>query len=447
MLFMEFLLNKSKIFGLLTIVLIMVSIVSGKSRWQLYPLYLLGAIYFILVLFNYFKVLALSPLFTKWIIGTGFFLIGISIILLLVFPKEKLPLPSGSFQVGTRFFELEDSSRNEVYSNNKNDKRKLKYGVWYPADKIKGYKKSKWIQDGLALTRQLASSMHMLPFMLDHTAEISSNSYLGPPISKSADKYPLVIISHGWKGFRELHTDFAEELASNGFIAVSIDHTYGSQAVKFEDESLAYLNEDALSSIGNPSKYASDSNILVTTYGEDVASVLDDLERLNKNNPDFKSKLDLDAIGVVGHSTGGGGDVFISIKDKRIKALLGLDAWVNPIPADILKEGLQINSLFLRSEQWSKGPNNIALDILLNNSKNANLIEMNKTNHVDFTMAYMYSPLSKYVGFTGELGGRKSSEIQREIILSFFDKNLRNNGHDKYLDEIIDKYENLNLQR
>lgn len=425
----------------------MVSIVSGKSRWQLYPLYLLGAIYFILVLFNYFKVLALSPLFTKWIIGTGFFLIGISIILLLVFPKEKLPLPSGSFQVGTRFFELEDSSRNEVYSNNKNDKRKLKYGVWYPADKIKGYKKSKWIQDGLALTRQLASSMHMLPFMLDHTAEISSNSYLGPPISKSADKYPLVIISHGWKGFRELHTDFAEELASNGFIAVSIDHTYGSQAVKFEDESLAYLNEDALSSIGNPSKYASDSNILVTTYGEDVASVLDDLERLNKNNPDFKSKLDLDAIGVVGHSTGGGGDVFISIKDKRIKALLGLDAWVNPIPADILKEGLQINSLFLRSEQWSKGPNNIALDILLNNSKNANLIEMNKTNHVDFTMAYMYSPLSKYVGFTGELGGRKSSEIQREIILSFFDKNLRNNGHDKYLDEIIDKYENLNLQR
>ena len=59
----------------------------------------------------------------------------------------------------------------------------------------------------------------------------------------------------------------------------------------------------------------------------------------------------------------------------------------------------------------------------------------------------MYAPLSKYVGFTGELGGRKSSEIQREIILSFFDKNLRNNGHDKYLDEIIDKYENLNLQR
>ncbi|MGO1468618.1 MAG: alpha/beta hydrolase [Tissierella sp.] len=53
----------------------------------------------------------------------------------------------------------------------------------------------------------------MPAFILDHTADIDSNSYYKAPIDNTLDKYPLVIISHGWKGFRELNTDYAEELA------------------------------------------------------------------------------------------------------------------------------------------------------------------------------------------------------------------------------------------
>ena len=284
----------------------------------------------------------------------------------------------------------------------------------------------------------------MPAFMLDHTGDIYSNSYLEAQISNAEDKYPLVIISHGWKGFRELHTDYAEDLASNGFIVISIDHTYGSQMVKFKDGKVAYLNEDALSNIASPSSSDSDSNTLATTYGEDVASVIDDLEKTNSGDKDLKDKMDLDRIGLLGHSTGGGGDVYISLKDKRVKALMGLDAWVNPIESQTLKQGLAIPSLFLRSQQWSQGPNNIALSNLFQNSDSASLVQMNKTNHVDFSMSYMYSPLSRYVGFTGDLKDRLSSETQREIILKFFDEKLRSlESKDEYLDEVIKKYDFL----
>ncbi|MDY0234776.1 MAG: dienelactone hydrolase family protein [Gudongella sp.] len=443
--FIEFILEKSKIIGPLIIIGGLLIAAFGKSRWQYYPVYLLFILYIILIMINNSKPLELNTSMVRWVLGIGIFLIATTIIFLLVLPKEKLSIPSGQFRVGTRIYELEDETRNEIYSEKKNDKRKIKYQVWYPAEKTEGYKKAKWIDEGVILTRQLARSMHMPFFMLDHTAVISSNSYFDAPINNTLDTYPVVIISHGWRGFRSLHTDYAEELASNGFIVISIDHTYGSEAVKFEDGSLAYLNEEALSSLAKPSKYDKDSTILVTTYGKDVASVIDDLEKLNSTNPDLKGKLDLESIGLLGHSTGGGGDVYISLKDKGIKALLGLDAWVKPIESE-LEQGLSIPSLFLRSGEWSEGPNNSALYLLINNSENATLIQMNETTHVDFTRAYMYSPILKYVGFTGKSGGREALGIQKEFILNFFDKNLKNYDKDEnYLLGIVDKYDNIEL--
>nr|WP_300006249.1 hypothetical protein [Tissierella sp.] len=431
---MELILEKYKFLGLFVILGIVAHIASGKSRWQYYPIYFVGLVYLVMILLNYFNILNLNPPVSKWMMGIGLLLIIISIILIIILPMEKLPKPSGNYKIGTVTYDLQDKTREEKYTADKNDKRKIKYQVWYPAEKTKGHKRAKWIYDGKYLTRQLASSMYMPSFMLDHTSKINSNSYLKAPVDTSLDRYPIVIISHGWSGFRELHTDYAEELASNGFIAASIDHSYGSQGVKFEDGTTIDIKKDAIKN----------SNLLVKTYGEDVVSVLDDIEKLNKDDEIFKGKLDLDSIGALAHSTGGGGIVHASLKDPRIKTLLGLDAWVEPIQNEIRDEKLAIPALFLRSEQWSKGPNNKPLINLVKNSDRASLIQMNDTNHVDFSMSYMYSPITKYIGFTGKLGGRVSSKVQREFILNFFEDNLRageGEEEEKDLKEIADKYD------
>lgn len=252
-----------------------------------------------------------------------------------------------------------------------------------------------------------------------------------------------MLISHGWRGFREFHTDYAEELASNGYIVISIDHTYGSQLVSFKDGSIAKINREALPNFTPPKKFLAYSSALATTYGKDVLTVLDDL---NKNDTHLQNKLDLESIGLLGHSTGGGGMVYVALEDSRIKALMGLDAWVEPLKGYNIDKGLQIPSLYLRSEQWSKRPNSKYLNIIINNSAQASLIELAKTKHIDFSMAYMYSPVTKYINFTGKLGGRKSSEIQRELILEFFNKNLRYNlGSENYLSDIEDKHKAVQI--
>ncbi len=436
----DFILGREKLIGAIIIIAVLAHMIFGKSRWQYYPIYLLAFLSVTLMLYVSFPSVNISRNLYRFFSISFIILSLTSIVFLLALPMEKLPKPRGKYLIGTKIYDLIDDSRSEIYSQNLNESRKIKIQVWYPADKVDGYKKAKWIGDGTILTRHLAKNMHMPFFMLDHTSLIDSNSYKDAPLSDHLDSYPLVLISHGWLGFRELHTDFGEELASNGYIGVSIDHTYGSQAVKFKDGSVAYLNPQALSGRGSSANFSNSSKRLVKTFGEDVISVINEMEDLNKYDRDFKSKLDLNRIGLLGHSTGGGGDVYVSLKDPRVKALLGLDAWVEPIEKLLLNKSLSIPSLFLRSSQWERGPNNRPLNALVEKSQDSTLIQIDKATHVDFSMAYMYSPLTKLVGFTGRLEGRQASEIQRDLILSFFDENLKE--RERSIIEIIDSYEN-----
>ena len=283
--------------------------------------------------------------------------------------------------------------------------------------------------------------------MLDHTADIKSNSYLSAPLQRrkrTLSRRPHLSRMAG--GFRELHTDFAEELASNGFIAVSIDHTYGSQAVKLPDGTVAYLNPDALPGRYGEEGFAEASQLLVTTYGEDVLSVLNDLEKRNSEDDFLRNRLDLSSVGVMGHSTGGGGDVHAALMDSRIRALLGLDAWVNPLDKEVLSQGLSIPALFIRSEQWSQGPNNTALGMLLSASEERHLSPDEQNQPCGLLHGlYVLATLAKYIGFSGDMGGREAISLQKKLLLEFFDASLRNpSGLESLnLEEIMESNDSL----
>ena len=438
--FLELLLEKSKLIGFFIIVLFGIHLIFDKIKWQFYPLYFLVLIYLLMIIFNYINILSITPRGSKWLLGMGGFLVLSSLSLNAIFPTDSVAIPSGPFKIGTQTFELTDENRTEAYSDSMDSPRKIKVQVWYPTDNVENLNRVKWISEGKTLTRQLAKSMHAPYFLLDHLADIDSNSYEDALISNAFESYPVVVISHGWKGFRELHTDYAEALASNAYIAISIDHTYGSQYVSFENGEEAFLNKDALPSIVSPSQFNDHANQLATTYGDDVKLVLDDL-------PNLKLNLDLNRIGLLGHSTGGGGDVYASTTDKRVKALLGFDAWVNPLKPETLKKGLSMPALFVRSEQWGKGPNNKALDTIIKNSDQSSFLQMDETKHVDFSMSYMISPILEHVGFIGKLGGEQSSEIQKRLILDFFNQTLKRDEpySSEFLKAIISEYDAVNL--
>ena len=282
-----------------------------------------------------------------------------------------------------------------------------------------GYEKAPWLEDGKVVSRALARDFGLPSFVLDHTIDIMSNSYFEAPINDDLSEYPVIVISHGWRGFRNLHTDFAEDLASMGYIVIGIDHSYGSVATVFSDDEIAYLNLDALPDRETTDEFLDYANQLVYTYASDITTTIDYLEEINmeSNASRFSGKLDLSNIGLLGHSTGGGADVAVALNDTRIAALIGLDAWVEPIEDNEITKGLSIPSLFIRSGDWEVGLNNANLYSLIENSSTPSMLfQIDGTTHFDFTMVYMYSPFTTYLGFTGDVEGQYLNSIQKSMI-------------------------------
>lgn len=356
-----------------------------------------------------------------WSITLLFFFL-ISIAIQLVFPIYTIPEPSGANQIGTTNIII-DTSRDEIYTQNEDDTRRFKIQLWYPAEEVDGYEQALWLEDGIEVSKALSKDFGFPAFLLDQTSAVTSHAYVDAPLMNQSSPYPIVILSHGWSGFRNLHTDIAEELASQGYIAVSIDHVYGALAVDLNG-SFVYKNPDALPQREDTPNFLDYAEKLVQTYGEDVISTLDYLEVLNDTESSmFQGKFDMSNIGVVGHSTGGGGVVYAAMNDARIDVLIGLDAWVEPLGYEALEEGLSIPAVFLRSESWEVGYNNDYLYALLDHS-DATLYQVNGTTHFDFAMVYMYSPLVKTFGFTGEHDGEYLNLMLETVILDMVDTSL-----------------------
>ena len=398
------------------------------TRWQLYPLYIAGILLIGIAILSLFEIIGFQNkrVFRVIILVLSGLLVIISGISNFVFPMYEIPLPSGDFLIGTESFVLIDENREEFYGEG--GQRKIKIQFWYPAESTDGYDLVPWLEDGKVVAQSLATDTGLPSFVLNHTSQIMSNSYREAPINETYSEYPIVVISHGWRGFKNLHTDLAEELASLGYIVVGIDHTYGSVATVFSDDEIAYLNLDALPDRETTSNFLEYANTLVNTYAGDITLTLNELEKMNTGEvlSRFEGKLDLENIGLLGHSTGGGAGAAVAINDDRVKALFGMDSWVEPISDTEIAIGLDIPAIFLRSESWDTGPNNVNLmRLVMQNIDNTRLYQIKGTTHYDFSMAYMYSPLTKNLGMTGELEGDYLVSIFKSMIREFFDQTLK----------------------
>ena len=412
----------------LTIFFTLIHLIFGEYRWQILPLYISITIsIFLLIIYmvnhqwaNHYKISR------KILLTLSTVSILISMIVSMILPVYDVIKPTGTYDIGTTSYVLTDESREEIYADV--GKRMIKTQFWYPAKTTLGYEIAPWIQDGKKVTTALASGYGFPSFMLNHMTKIDSNAYLDAPISDDLNSYPIIVLSHGWTGLRSLHVDIAEELASYGYIVVGIEHTYGSIATVISDEDIRYLNPEALPNTDTESEFMVYANQLVTTYANDIMFTLDELEKMNQGDisSKFEGKLDLSKIGLIGHSTGAGADTLVALNDERIKAIIGMDAWVEPILQSDLDKTLNIPALYLRSEEWEIGNNNINLNHLVDNSQNdAYLYQIDHTIHYDFSMVYMFSPISKYVGVTGKVDKDEMISIMRGIAVSFFDENLK----------------------
>nr|WP_038131562.1 dienelactone hydrolase family protein [Thioclava indica] len=105
----------------------------------------------------------------------------------------------------------------------------------------------------------------------------------------SAGPFPVIVISHGYPGNRFLMSDLGENLASKGYVTVSIDHLDSTY--------------DNMAAFGST----------LVNRPLDQLFVVDQIDKLSKDKTSFLSGLaDSDHTGLIGYSMGGYGAVIVA---------------------------------------------------------------------------------------------------------------------------------------
>lgn len=409
----------------LTVLVGILQIIVEGYRWQMVPIFIFSIVLFAIALPAIIKPAYKSPpRFRQKMIGLllALVLYAVAYALPVLLPIPKLPDATGPFQVGTFSMMLTDSSREELYSDNPNEPRRIMIQVWYPAEPLPGDESAPWM-DHVELIGPAISRFLKLPgFFLDHLKYEKTGAFLDAPISDAQNNYPVLLFSHGWKGFRAQNSFQAINFASNGYVVVAVDHSYGAILTVFPDGSLAYNNPNALPSDMPDDQYLPIANKLINQWSGDLGFVLDTLRTFNENDPvhGLTGHLDLDKVGVYGHSTGGGATVEFCGRDPRCKAGLGMDAYLKPVSETILDLGLRQPFLFMFSETWSSETNWGLFNELYLNSDSAKTLSILGTSHYDFSDLPLLTPIAAQLGLKGPLSGDRVVKITSAYPLAFF---------------------------
>ncbi len=396
-------------------------------RWQMIPLYVVTALLAVSALTMLFSTRDIRPLASYLTV----ILLAISTTLPILLPVPHIPKPSGNYQVGTTSFQLTDESRRELYSG-KDEPRKFMVQMWYPATPHPDDKPAPWMAQSQVFAPAISTYLHMPSFFLDHLSLVKTPAYLDAPIVKREHGFPVIVFSHGWNGFEAQNTAQAIELASHGYVVVAPNHTYGSMVTVFPDGQVAQNNPSALPEGAPTDEYEIAARKLVDQWAGDIAYTLDYLAIRNSDiRGSFYSAFDFNHIGVFGHSTGGGAAIEFCGRDRRCKAVMGLDPFMRPVSLEVLSKGLSQPAFFMFSQVWSEDTNSrnnqLFFPFYAKAQQPLGVVAIQGTRHYDFTDLPMLSPIAPQLGLKGPINGREMVKIMDSYLVAFFEETLNGN--------------------
>jgi predicted dienelactone hydrolase len=393
-----------------------------RYRWQMVPLYVLSALLTINCMMNITSQ-------TDWPATASYLtviLLLLSSALPILLPVPYIPDPNGPLQVGTIIFELADESRKEIYSS-VNKPRRFMVQIWYPAEPLPNNKTAPWMARSDIFGPALSMYLHFPSFFLDHLALSNTPAFLDAPIAETSRPYPIILFSHGWNGFNVQNSDQMIELASRGYVVISVNHTYGALVTIFPDGEIIKNNPTTLPDNVSEDEYEIAARKLAHQWASDLAYTLDNFSS-KCNFP--SSSLDFEHVGVYGHSTGGGAAIQFCGFDPRCKAVLGMDPFMQPVSIEVIKNGLSQTAFFMFSQGWADLSDNRTNQLF--NQFHLNLLDskgaicINDTKHYDFTDLPLFSPIASQLGLKGPLNGKRVTEIVNTYLIEFFEMSLNN---------------------
>lgn len=317
----------------------------------------------------------------------------------IMFPQFKALPVTGEYTVATKIFTIEDENRIEAYSRN-NENRRVTLQLWYPQ------------------------------------------------ISTTTEKFPLLIFSHGSFGFKGSNLSTFMELASNGYVVLSIDHTYYSFFTTHTDGTRVIVDQTFLNDVIAVQNDDYDEEVTykltrqwLDTRLADMNLVIDFVvdNTINNKEDNVFQIINTEKIGVFGHSIGGASAAQLARIRNDIDAVVVVDG-------TLLGEELEYNNnqLLLNNEPYpvpildifNEEHYNDALEnkdnypnmVMAKNAIDCKQIVFKDAGHLNFTDLPMFSPFLASLLGTGDIDSRYCIETMNQVILSFFDYYLKDSN-------------------
>ncbi|WP_350279494.1 hypothetical protein [Kribbella sp. HUAS MG21] len=274
----------------------------------------------------------------------------------------RLPRPTGPFAVGTTELHLVDHARDDPYVPGR--ARELMVSVWYPARRV---------VEAAAYLPPLTAAYYgegaavALQQPVGTVDWVGAKSHAGLQAPVLPGRRPVVLFSPGFGVPRGLASISVAELASRGYVVVTVDHTYEVAAVQFPGNRLEVQTLP-------PKPYAL---IARSARLADLRFVLDCLARLARGaNPDAEQRplpkglgaiLDLDRIGAYGHSAGGLSSIDLLVADPRVRAAIDMDGelgygYADPADCPTVAKGTDRPFLLMGAGTTGPGPHDHRAD-------------------------------------------------------------------------------------
>jgi dienelactone hydrolase len=345
-----------------------------------------------------------------------------------------LPAPTGPWPVGRVLFDWTDTERVDPYARQRDERRRLAVWAWYPAaGPGAGPGAAPPAGPPAARDRYLPGWWRLTgAFMGFRPGAVRIHAVRDAPPAHDGGRWPVVVFSPSGNP-PLLYSALLEELASHGYAVVGISHTYETVPVSvLADGKVRLLRTASVGgALGKPGARPYEQDLaeraaVVDVKADDITFVLDRLVRLD-GGP-LAGRLDLAAVGVAGHSFGGGAAAEACRRDERFRAGVSLDGglWRRAEDAAVDRPFLQV---FGRHEEYCATDRAVtvgAWQALHDNARPGRSVLVRDALHASFFDAPMlpllrYSPLRRLCGAMGPGAHRTIADH----LLAFLGRHLR----------------------
>ncbi|QOR34940.1 hypothetical protein IMX26_15995 [Clostridium sp. 'deep sea'] len=364
---------------------------------------------------------------------------------------KELPIPNGKYNVGITQIDFVDKSRKTVFGFKNEGVRKIPVKFFYPADSIKGNTSAPYtFPEAIEPLKKMT-----LGLLSKKITKTKTHCYKNVAVSNKQKNFPVVFYNHGYSSYAMQDTTLCSNLASSGFIVVSLAHPYESSALKYLDGSIIKIHKSHLKNLTKSPKgykkyiksvfkknctYSNKeameiAEVLFKKYNcklsnhvkiwvDDSIFIANELEKLNTGIIEsvFKNKLKLNlGFAITGQSFGGSVAAQTCLVDNRFKCGINIDGgtYGDYLYKDLKKPFMVIGTNIMRDTSRTT---------YIYNSEDSYMVLISDTAHYGFSDALFTCRQLNILNVLGKRDKFEFHNIYSQYHLNFFKKYLLKNN-------------------